>query len=127
VSAGDFLRYFEAWRRVMPIRAADLTGVKRPLKTLAASPLLARLSALELSPADLRAEGVRIVAQSPHLANLTELTLNRNAVGDAGLQALAASPHLARLRRLLLGHNPLTPHGRAARVARFGAAACRFD
>jgi uncharacterized protein (TIGR02996 family) len=75
------------------------------------------LVTLDLSSAQLGAEGSKRLAQSPTLGNLQHLDLTDNQIGDAGARALAASPYLTNLRRLDLGDNDIGPEGIAALAA----------
>jgi uncharacterized protein (TIGR02996 family) len=84
---------------------------------LAASPHLARVTALDLGADRYRNligdEGVRALASSPHLARLTALDLAFNGVTAAGARALAQSPYLTRLTTLKLsGHHDYSSYNR---------------
>jgi hypothetical protein len=63
------------------------------------------------------AAGAEALAASPLLAGLTTLELAGNRIGTAGARALAASPHLGRLTRLTAGGGPRI---RAVLARRFG-------
>ncbi len=90
-------------------------GIHAPeLQALAASPLLASLTSLDLSHNAIDAEGARALANSPYLAQLTSLNLGGNSIGDTGLQALASSPHLANLKSLELDGNEISASGARA-------------
>lgn len=82
--------------------------------TLSRCPIVARLSALTLSSAQLSSDGLTTLASSPSLAGLATLSLVGCAIDDAGAVALSTTPHLARLKHLSLGHNNITDAGAAA-------------
>lgn len=86
------------------------------LRALLSSPLLARLTDLDLACNALGDEGARALAGalSNVLAGLRRLGLRDNAIGDAGVAAIARSPHLAGLVELDADSNPLGD--RAARA-----------
>src|SRR5919197_389139 len=58
--------------------------------------------------------GAEVLAASPYLARLTALRLHKNRIGEAGAQALAASPYLANLTRLGLWDNSIGDAGARA-------------
>jgi uncharacterized protein (TIGR02996 family) len=106
--------------RLVPVTGLDLKNSDdgddigdEGAAALAACPLTARLSYLNLYGSNIGNAGAAALAGSPYLGNLTELLFdighNTNwmpGVGDAGATAIAASPHLARLRHLdLTGHH----------------------
>jgi uncharacterized protein (TIGR02996 family) len=93
---------------------------KSYLERLAASPLLERLTALDIGyftlegdPGDFQ-PGVEALARSPHAANLEALNLTGKWLGGQGLRPLAASACLPRLCRLGLCHTDLDDAGLAS-------------
>jgi uncharacterized protein (TIGR02996 family) len=106
--------------RMTPLRHLKIRSqTHRPdfaesIEAFAASPWLARLSSLDLSPYYLNGfgpEGMALLARSPFLRRLTTLNLYRNDIGNEGAAALAEAPWLAGLRWLNLTDNQLTPDG----------------
>jgi uncharacterized protein (TIGR02996 family) len=77
------------------------------IRLLAGSPLVGRLSALDLGGLRVGDEGARILAASANLSRLRRLHLNGCAIGPAGARALAESPCLAGLSSLDLRQNPI--------------------
>jgi uncharacterized protein (TIGR02996 family) len=53
----------------------------------------------------------RALAAAPLLAHVSELDLSRNSLGPAGVEALAGSVHASGLRALWLGFNPVGDSG----------------
>jgi uncharacterized protein (TIGR02996 family) len=77
---------------------------------LAHSPILANLTALDLSENDVGDGGIIALAQSPHLSQLVSLSVRGNDIGgiaESGVQALVASANLSNLRRLDLRNNAM--------------------
>jgi hypothetical protein len=70
---------------------------------------------------------VRRLAASPLLGRLAALDLSLNHVTDAGAEALATYRGTTRLRTLDLIYNAITPAGRDLLRQRFGADVCLFD
>jgi uncharacterized protein (TIGR02996 family) len=103
----EFLRRGEAVFRIAPVQTVRLRSVRLGIPELAASPLLGRLSGLDLRSNNLIGEDVEALVTSPHLGALTYLGLLQNNIGD-GLPALAAWPGLARIASLDLTLNYLT-------------------
>src|SRR5262245_48707016 len=99
--AHRFLAIGERLLALAPVHSVKLTDARQVVGALAACPVLARLSGLDLSGNKLRAADGRILL-SPHLSGLRRLDLSDNPLGPAGVRALADSPHLAGLRRLAL-------------------------
>jgi uncharacterized protein (TIGR02996 family) len=100
----DFLtRAAEIYRRV-PVRHALLRDVDTGLVSkLAASPLLAQLSSLDLSDNPIGDDGVRALVASPYLGRLRWLGLVNCDIGADGVEAFAAAasrvlPNLRYLR-----------------------------
>jgi uncharacterized protein (TIGR02996 family) len=65
---------------------------------------------------NLGADGAQAVAESPLMARVTELNVASNQIGDDGIAALAASPRVANLRKLYASGNGITADG-AAHIA----------
>ena len=110
----EFLQQADAWFKATPIRRVRFltTPSSAPLlPRLAASPHLARLSALDFTRNYLGDDGVEILAASPHLGQLASLDLTNNDVGDRGVAALASSPNLSGLLALQLGSNHIGDQG----------------
>jgi uncharacterized protein (TIGR02996 family) len=95
------------------LTALEISGfaLDRRLPVLLRSPAFGRLSSLCLARSHLRDEGARILAESSHFSALTTLDLAGNQVGPEGLQMLAASPHFAGLTVLRLGFNGVRDAG----------------
>jgi uncharacterized protein (TIGR02996 family) len=106
-----------------PVRRLNLTLYRCGLRDLTESPLLERLTGLEISapldgPDDV--EDLRVVLESPRLAELTELGMWGDAAGDACLPLLAGRPGVEQLSILRL--DDLTPAGARRLVAEKGLA-----
>jgi Ran GTPase-activating protein (RanGAP) involved in mRNA processing and transport len=87
------------------------------VRALAASPLLVRLTDLNLSHNAIGSEGAQALAASPHLARLTKVHLSRIGIGLDGARALATSLYLGRLTTLDLSDNYLCDEGARALAA----------
>jgi uncharacterized protein (TIGR02996 family) len=97
--------------RLLVLHRGDVYGAGRGAAALAASPLLAPLTALQfadLYDAPLDPAGAAALAASPYLTRLTSLFLARNNIGDDGARALARAPWLLGLRILDLTENGLS-------------------
>jgi uncharacterized protein (TIGR02996 family) len=94
--------------RLAGVTHLQLSGIKsgrssrKEVAELAASPRLARLTALDLTDNKIDTEGATALAMSPHLAQLTSFDLTYNLIGDEGARALTASPHLTNMTNLQL-------------------------
>ena len=120
-----FLEHADAWFQAAPLRQvrfqAAMLQLAQPhvvhpssvplLRRLAASPHLARLSALDFTRSYLGDDGVEILAASPRLGRLDSLGLSSNEVGNRGVAALASSPNLSGLTHLELGANHVGQDG----------------
>src|SRR5262249_52437112 len=91
-----------------PILHVRLTGAWWSLGALAGSPLLGRLTGLDLSGTVLHPPDLRTLLASPHLGRLTELNLSSCNLTDQAVRPLAESPVLRRLTSLDLSRNRLT-------------------
>src|SRR5262249_20120664 len=88
-----------------PVRDLQIRAVASKMPSVAASPLLRRLDALDLSSNFLDPGQLSALFASPHLGGLRSLALRRVVLRPEGARVLAQWPHLARLRRLELGNN----------------------
>jgi uncharacterized protein (TIGR02996 family) len=105
VTATQFLQQGNALFALAPIRELHLRSAAGRMAEVAASPLLARLTALGFEKNTLTADDLRELTASPHLAGLKSLSLCRMQLQAEGVRVLARWPQLARLRRLHLGSN----------------------
>ncbi len=97
---GEFMPHLEA----LSLRQCTLG--ETVVAALAGSPLMAKLTALDLSENSyIQDVGARTLAHSPNAANLKSLNLRDNQVGYDGVAALAGSPYLAKLTYLDIGVN----------------------
>lgn len=86
------------------------------LLTLARSPYLTSLRALELPAHGVDLRSIRELTASPALAGLVTLDVKDNDIGDLGLHAILGSPHLTQLRRLVLSRCGIGNSGMSAVV-----------
>jgi uncharacterized protein (TIGR02996 family) len=101
------------------LRAVKFPEASNEIEELLESPLVARLTEIDLSsmcvcgdcPID---EDQRVLIASPLVAGLRVLRLRDDRVDDETAIALAASPHLANLRKLDLGWNLIRAAGMRA-------------
>jgi uncharacterized protein (TIGR02996 family) len=106
LSTAAFLRRGERLFRKIPLLRVVLTAARpERMPELAASPLLARLTGLQLY-GPIEEEGAVELFASPHLTSLRELDLTSNRLGPDAVAALLGSS-LTGLTRLGLGHNAL--------------------
>jgi uncharacterized protein (TIGR02996 family) len=112
-----FLDLGEQLFRLHPLRRLSFLGPdeEHHFAALAASPLLARLTALCIRGINDR--GAEVLAASPHLTRLTALDLSEGRLGPAGTRALAFSPSLQQLNSLGLYANLIGPQGAEALAA----------
>ena len=82
---------------------------------LAASPVLASLTKLDISNNKIGDTGVAALVGSPKARNLRELDVSECKIGPAGIIVIAQSPHLANLRELWLSSNNIDLPGAGAR------------
>ena len=83
--------------------ALDNVDLRRAgVEMLAAAPIFANMTRLDLETNRLSSEAIRILLASPHLSNLTYLDLSHNPFGDAGARAVATSPVISHLAWLFL-------------------------
>jgi uncharacterized protein (TIGR02996 family) len=109
-----FLELGEQLFRLHPLRRLSFLGPdeEHHFAALAASPLLARLTALCIRGINDR--GAEVLAASPHLTRLTALDLSQGRLGPGGARALASSPALKQLNSLSLYANVIGPQGAEA-------------
>jgi hypothetical protein len=104
------------------VQATGLTATS--MRALAGSPLLDRLTELELVENQIGDEGASALAASPRISQLRQLNMGGCGIGEKGARALVASPYLNRLQWLNLYDTPirLPQHGSTAErlVRRFG-------
>ena len=89
-------------------------GATWSVTALIGSPLLSRLTALELSCDDVDADDVEALVSDPAFAGITSFSLTATDIGDAGARVLAMAPTLGGLRELGLRLNKLTNAGALA-------------
>ncbi|MFL5350041.1 MAG: hypothetical protein ACJ8AT_35135 [Hyalangium sp.] len=91
-----------------PVQHVNLTAPLE-LAAVVASPLLARVSSLQIVELGERFGDTeaKLLASSEHARTLRWMSLTANAIGKGGVVALAASPHLAACLYLDLGGNPV--------------------
>lgn len=97
-----------------PIRQVRLEHGGKRVEEIAASPLLAALTGLELAYWRMEEAGVAELLAAPRLSGLTTLSLRCNNIGDHGVALVAGSPYLAGLTHLDLGHNDVYVEGAVA-------------
>jgi uncharacterized protein (TIGR02996 family) len=88
-----------------------VSGTGTTLLALAGSPLLQRLSALDLSRCHLSASDLNVLFLSPHLTRIRRLNLDNSPIGDSGLQFLARWPGLKSLTHLSLVRTQIGTRG----------------
>ena len=105
LGAADFLSKGDDLLRLAPVRQVCLLDAQDRLADLADSPLLNRLTGLDLRHTNgLSAERAAPLLRSPRLAGLRSLGLcGTGLVSSPGVRALAACPHLTGLTALDLG------------------------
>jgi uncharacterized protein (TIGR02996 family) len=140
MSVSNFLKYMSTIRTLSPVRGATLFHCQeapaldtppRPanfinlglrddpvagarVSALAACPVLAYLTSLNLAFTFVGDVGASAFANCHHLANLTTLELPGSAIGEGGARALANSPRLAHLTSLDLRFNFINDAGARA-------------
>jgi uncharacterized protein (TIGR02996 family) len=128
VPARTFLDRGEEWFALTPLTRLAPTelhtwnpavGHVSHVADLLSSPLLARLSALDLEGRGLTAADLHVFAAQPDLSRLRELALAYNGLRSDGATLLASMPQLARLEALDLRSNSITDSG--ARAVALGA------
>jgi uncharacterized protein (TIGR02996 family) len=105
VSAARFLETGREIYRRAPVRHLILTDVVPHLTGLAASPLLGRLTSLDLTGNRIGDAGLQTLLTSPHLGKLRFLSVRRGGIGPQGAEALAAAETVPNLRYLDFGGN----------------------
>jgi uncharacterized protein (TIGR02996 family) len=118
--AEPFLSGGEALFALAPIRQLHLINAHQYVEQLSECAFLSRPLGLSLgSWIDNR--GVRVLARSPLLGRLTSLDLSRNRISTLGAHYLARSPYLGSLDDLYLRGNPIPHEGRVELRHRFGS------
>lgn len=105
VDTAAFLARGEALFDRLRVRRLRLLDAGDLMPKLARSPLLARVSELDLCSADLGNAGLALLSRSPHLKRLDALDLGFNAIDDAGVEVLSRSSLLPNLTALSLNDN----------------------
>ncbi|QJW98924.1 TIGR02996 domain-containing protein [Frigoriglobus tundricola] len=105
VDADTFLARGDDLFRRLRVRRLRLLDPAPLLAKLAASPLLARVRALDLCSGDLGNAGLVALLRSPFLKQLEALDLGFNGLDDGGVDALARCCHLLELTTLALNDN----------------------
>jgi uncharacterized protein (TIGR02996 family) len=83
------------------LRTLTLTyNLEGAVETVASAPLLASVTALEISGTLFSDEDVVVLARSPHLGRLLSLSLSGDKLGPKAVKALANAPFAANLVRL---------------------------
>lgn len=100
-----------------PLREIKVRHTAGLLPAVAASPFLARLTALNLAEEGMGDEGVRALAASPYLEQLAALDLGSNNLSDDGVAQLANSSSLRHLLCLRLSLNHIRDNGALALAA----------
>jgi Leucine-rich repeat (LRR) protein len=101
--------------RHLSINSLNLTGAL--MARVADSPLLAHITALDLSHNRFGDEGARALAASPHLTQLTSLRIQSCDIGPDGVAALMDAPWAPNLTNLELSMNPIADRGAEALAA----------
>jgi uncharacterized protein (TIGR02996 family) len=129
----DFLDCLAAVLARTPVRGISWCATPEDLGRLAASPLLARLSAIDFyswnqCAPDEYLGAMADLACSPHAIGLSSFRMAGHTIGDGIVRALAAAPALPRLERLDLGEQWLTDEA-LDRLASspLGQRLCRFQ
>jgi len=120
LDADRFFAAADQSSRLVVLRSVQLWGAgARPhlLKESSRLTYLESLSCTDHYMDPFNDKCARALAASPHVARLTALRLRANHVGDAGAEALAGAPWLARLRLLDLARNGLSLAGVEALAA----------
>jgi uncharacterized protein (TIGR02996 family) len=105
-----------AWDRLPALRSLGLSVSRmgdEGVQALADSPLLGRLTSLDLYHVRAASSSLIPLVQSPRCRHLHSLDLGLNPLGDEGIAALVDAPGLGSLRRLDLAHTGLSKGGLA--------------
>ncbi|MBM3981375.1 MAG: TIGR02996 domain-containing protein [Planctomycetes bacterium] len=92
------------------VTALDLDGrglTATDLMPFAAQPDLSRLRELSLAYNGLRSEGATLLASMPQLAHLESLDLRSNGITDPGARAVALGAHFGALKELRISKNSI--------------------
>jgi uncharacterized protein (TIGR02996 family) len=100
-----------AWDRLPALRSlavgSNTALGDEGVQALAGSPLLGRLTSLDVTRVWAGPASLVALVQSPRCRRLQSLDLTQNALGREGLEALVDAPGLGSLRRLDLAHTNL--------------------
>src|SRR5262249_41744988 len=96
----DFQQRGPAVFAAVPVSSLQMRNLRGKMPEIAASPLLARLTALDLSEPRLAPDELRPLGASPHLGALRAFTMPYTCLSEKHAQALADWAILPRLRRL---------------------------
>ena len=80
-------------------------------KLLWESPIMKKVSWLDLDDNKLGDEGIQDLIDCPLLENIQYLNLSKNGISDHGLEILAKAEFLGKLKRLHLKGNPIEGKG----------------
>jgi uncharacterized protein (TIGR02996 family) len=105
-----------------PLAQVSLQRTAGVLDNLAASPLLGRLTGLDLSYNFLGDAGVAVLASSAHLGRLRVLRLAHNSLRSRSAEILARTLFLSQLQLLDLSGNNISGPGREQLLSRYGPA-----
>lgn len=114
MTAASFLEHGQEVYRRAPVRHLILTEAAGRIGNLAASPLLARLTSLDLSGNRIGDDGVELLLRSPYLTRIRLLGLSHTGIGPRGAEALAATTALPQLRYVHFVGNPVEITARPA-------------
>jgi uncharacterized protein (TIGR02996 family) len=108
IDVPKFLREGEELLRLAPVTeliillALEYSRRWEEMRDLAGSPLLQRITSLDLSRCYLNGDALAHLLQSPHPTRLRRLNLDNCPVGDEGMLALTGSPYFGQLTHLRL-------------------------
>jgi hypothetical protein len=91
--------------RRLSVQSAELSAAS--VRALTNSPLLDRLTELNLTYNQIGDEGAAVLATSARISRLRRLEISECGIGEEGARALAASPYLKRLQWLNLYQSPI--------------------
>lgn len=122
VSCGPELFSSPLLSRVTNLDLSGLELTADDLEPLAAHSDLSRLRELVLTYNGLRSDGATLVARMPQLAHLESLDLRSNMITDPGARAVALGAHFGALKELRITKNSIRNRTWALLEERFGAA-----
>lgn len=103
----------------------DLEGLELTafdMEVLAAHPDLSRLRELVLADNEIGSDGATVLANMPQLRGLESLDVRGNHITDRGARALAHSEYLSQLKELRITKNAIRDRNWAVLESRFGNA-----